>query len=156
MTRSALLEKIDAAIKQSVSDTLEKLVFMEVTETEEEVEFTSAPLTAVLALHEPYRGEIRVTFPRDLLAKMAETLFWLPEQGVTDRILKDVLAELLNTVAGRFLDSFLPQQQKFRIGLPELAGPDVSTAPSLGRWHFRTGEDHFMVALGQFSPQHQV
>jgi hypothetical protein len=141
------VEEIDDAVLRVVTDTLENLAFMEAFPVQEDISPGQPEMTAALLFHEPHQGEIRITCPRSLLVSITETLCGLPEEGVSNGLLKDVLAEILNTIAGRFLEELLPDDQTFRIGLPELDPPANLDSSSLRKWCFCAGDDHFTVTI---------
>ncbi len=154
MTELEMLAMIDAAMLHAVAETMENLAFMEALPIEEEGAPDPAAMTAALLFHEPYQGEIRIALPRRLLAEIAENLSGPGESELAEPLLKDVLAEILNTVAGRFLDELLPADQTFRIGLPELDPPDAAGATPFRQWHFNTDTDRFSVVITDFFTFH--
>lgn len=144
------MAEIDKAIVLAVTETLENLAFMEAFPVQEELAPGELEMTAALLLYEPHQGEIRIIFPRRLLVTIAETLGGLADASVSDGPLKDVLAEILNTIAGRFLEELLPKDQTFRIGLPEVDPPANLDSSPLRRWSFSSGDDHFTVTITDF------
>lgn len=75
-------------------------------------------LKAGILVHDPFQGELRLVMPRELAATIAETLYQSGDQQDIDNILFDVVAELLNTIAGRVLAEIVSHERTFRIGLP--------------------------------------
>jgi len=141
------VEKIDIAVQRAVTDTLENLAFMEVFPVPEGLPPGQTEMTAALLFHEPHQGEIRISIPLTLLADISQTIFGTPTEGMAVPSPRDLLAELLNTVAGRFLIELLPEDQPFRIGLPELDPPSLMETESLKTWHFRADDHCFSISL---------
>lgn len=82
--------------------------------------------TAILILH-PFPGELRLIVPRELAISMAQNIYVMEEEP-SEQILDDLVAEMINVIAGRLMAQILRPHEKFKIGLPE------------------TGEDSFIQA----------
>lgn len=141
------MSKIDAVALRAVAETLENLAFMEALPAHEESPGNGLGLTAALLVHEPQQGEVRISLPSALLEKISRNLFGHPAEGVAVPDPKDLLAELLNTIAGRFLTELLPPEQPFRIGLPELDPPPTFAEEACSVWHFRADEHLFTLSV---------
>jgi len=119
--------KCEQAITRAVSETLEYMVFMEVFRSPE-VEYPPADepcLVASLLIHDPLQGELDLIMPKGLALKISQTIYALPEEGLTERIINDTFAELINVIAGRFMNELLPKEQLYRLGLPEINETDT-------------------------------
>lgn len=138
------------AITNAVSDTLENLAFMEVMPVPDagDTPREEALLAAALLIYEPYRGEIRLELPRPLLEEIFQTVFGLLEEE-TGPDLNDLLAELLNTIAGRMLIELLPANQPFQFGLPVLNPAADCAMDTWTRWHFCTDSHQFTVCVSE-------
>jgi hypothetical protein len=145
------VDTIDYAMSLAVTETLENFAFMEVFPAREEGSATPEGMTAALLIHEPLQGEIRLSLPPALLAAIAQTVFGLPVEGMPVPEPKDLLAELLNTIAGRFLIEMLPPEQAFRIGLPELDPPPAFEDEACTVWNFRADDYLMIVTISNFS-----
>jgi hypothetical protein len=132
------------AMIHAVSQTLENMAFMEVTEhpdkayqiATEELAWTS------LLIHDPVQGELRLAMPEPLLRTLTGNIFGQDEEVVTPAQQTDILNELLNTIAGLFMTSLLATDQEYKLGLPELGKgelpePDADTLV----WKLVTSED---------------
>lgn len=148
-----MVAAMDRAMLNAVADTFENLAFMEALPASGgRPETDNETLSAALLLHEPLQGEIRIAFSRRLMTAVASTVFGLPEQDCTDTTLRDVSAEVLNTISGRFLSEMLPEHQAFRIGLPEILPPDlVEKAEDWREWNFEADGHPFAVSLLELS-----
>lgn len=146
-----LLEK---AMSKAVIDTLENLAFMEVASAKEATrEKPNQPIIAALLCYEPLQGEIRAIFPQELMSEVAATVFSLEVEDYSEATIQDVCAEILNTIAGRFLSELLPEHQVFRIGLPEIAGQqEIEENEDWQEWFFKTNGHHFSISLLNLTP----
>jgi len=148
------VENISNAVQRAVTDTLENLAFMEAFPVPEDISPGQALMTAALLFHEPQQGEIRIAMPPALLEKISHTVFGLPAEGTAVPEPKDLLAELLNTIAGRFLIELLPADQPFRIGLPELDPPAAFETDSCAICHFRADDHLFTISVSNLFSIH--
>jgi hypothetical protein len=151
-----IVENIDNAAQRAVTDTLENLAFMEAFPVPEDISPGQALMTAALLFHEPQQGEIRIAMPPTLLKKISQTVFGLPAEGTAVPEPKDLLAELLNTIAGRFLIELLPADLPFRIGLPELDPPAACGADPCAIWHFRADDHLFTISVSNLISIHPL
>jgi hypothetical protein len=65
-------------------------------------------------------------------------------------MLDDNLAEIINIIAGRYMNEILDDGQAFRLGLPELE-PTDPVDPGMGtrEWTFLSEADEFtLIAIG--------
>jgi len=148
------MKMVDKAMAKAVIDTLENLAFMEVGPAPETSwEMTGQSIIAALLCHEPLQGEIRGIFPRGLITEIAVTVFGLQDEACSEATMQDVSAEILNTIAGRFLSELLPEQQTFRIGLPEIADrPEIEENEDWQEWFFQAGGCTFSLSLLNLTP----
>ena len=113
-------ERVDRIATTAVVESLENMAFMEVLAATGESRQSVAQETIsvkqqVLA---PLQGEFHLFMPRPLVAMIAETIFTMAMEEVSEQQLEDVATELLNTIAGRFLNDFLPADETYKLGLP--------------------------------------
>ncbi|MFC1591731.1 chemotaxis protein CheX [Thermodesulfobacteriota bacterium] len=126
--REGLAEMIEA----SVTGTIENMAFVEVLAAQPAAE-ESAPgeqLMAAQLIHEPYQGEVWLCMSLPLVQELTENVYALSAEEITDAMLEDVVAELLNTITGEVVKKVLPDDCSFKLGLPEM-GEDsfLSTGP---------------------------
>lgn len=76
-------------------------------------------LWAAVPLLSPYKGELSLELPGELARAISGEVFDMVEAGPSLASMQDLMGELLNTVAGRFLDALLPPNTVFQLGLPE-------------------------------------
>lgn len=130
-------KNLAALMTQAVSETIESLAFLEATPAPAPPEPEAELLWVDMLVHDPVQGEFRLTLPAGLLALIGETLYGRPASELTAETRLDLLAELLNTIAGRFLSELLSAESSFKLGLPELVhSPFRKTSPAL-TWNFQ-------------------
>ena len=107
-------------LRSAASDTLENLAFTEITPREKNI---------LDGDDEDYRGSrislgtlgtMDLIIGRDLLAEIAVVLFNPPDGNVEPDMLADTLSEILNIIAGRFLEGVFKGKSDFSLGLPEI------------------------------------
>jgi len=159
-----LLRKISI---DAVVETIENLAFMEVipenvlTPYDENLE----RLRAAILINEPFTGELRLIFTKQLIRRMIANACQssdgiLPEvcnnikstsaSDISDKMLEDMLAELVNIIAGRIMKALIPEKLDFKIGLPEI-GEDIfleTDGASLCLEFISEGSPFWMVAFG--------
>lgn len=115
-------QNFDDLVRQSIAVTLENMAFMEVLSPSEETAADGEEsLTARLLVLDPLQAEMILTLPVQLLRNIIDVVHAFPEDEVVEQIQADMLGELLNTVAGRLLNDFLPGDQTYKLGLPEVS-----------------------------------
>jgi hypothetical protein len=110
-------------------------------------------LTVSISVHQPFPGALRLVMPGELVVTIAETLYNPGDPQEIDVILFDVLAELLNTIAGRVLAEVVSHECTFRLGIPETGIESFSEndVPSV-QCHFET-EGHYFFLNCYFDSQ---
>lgn len=120
-----IMEKLREKAIFVVSETIEDMAFSEVktpdsTENYEEfVDWINLNwLYSEILFHEPFIGEFRLIMPQGVVTIIAEDLFLIEENNITPNILKDIMGEILNVIAGRLLSAIVPDDKTFELGLP--------------------------------------
>jgi CheY-specific phosphatase CheX len=67
---------------------------------------------------------MRLVLPISLAIIFAQNMYNLKEDDITEEIMRDVLGEIINIIAGRLMGDIIPTDQLFHLGLPSI-GPDV-------------------------------
>ncbi|OQX18677.1 MAG: hypothetical protein BWK76_06820 [Desulfobulbaceae bacterium A2] len=141
--------EFDASMVRAVIETLENLAFVEVQARPASI---AGPVDGValccrLLINEPLQGEVRLCMPRALLRQITRIIWAMQEFEVQDTVLHDTQAELLNTLAGRFLAELLPEDETFQLGLPEFCPCEERGRDEQVRvWYFALGSDQFQVS----------
>ncbi len=145
-------EQIDHSMTLAVVETLENLAFLEVYPAKEdspELQETDA-LTASLLIHDPLQGELRLLMPQALASGICETVYNMSAEDLSAQMVNDTFAEIINIIAGRFMNEVLPGEQVYRLGLPEIDQLEAldSEIPSR-EWKFVVEEQPLsIIALG--------
>lgn len=116
-------QNLDDLVRQSIAVTFETMAFMEVLPRSEDTaqEAADSCMSARLLVLDPLQAEMILTLPFQLLRNIIDVVHAFPEEDVVEQIQTDMLGELLNTIAGRLLNDFIPGDQSYRLGLPEVS-----------------------------------
>lgn len=116
-----MYERLDQSMAEAVADTFENLAFMEVVpvESDEDPAAIPSPVAASILILEPVVGDISLTLPRQLAMQVAETIYNLAHDAITPEMIRDIVAEFLNTLGGKFLNEFLEPGRMYSLGTPE-------------------------------------
>ena len=123
---------------KAVAETLENMAFMEVEHTKDPMPPTEETMGVSLLIHDPVQWELAMSMPRRMVLDIASAVYAMSEEDISEELVQDLLAEILNTVAGRFLSEVLLPNETFTLGLPETCPVDgcpSDEAPLLA-WNF--------------------
>ncbi len=144
------------AIASAVAITLENMAFEQaIPEDEPEVPVGADPYWAKLNLLSPHEGFVMILVGNEGAKLIAEAihgpgddLFADEPEELPREMVFDTLAELINTIAGRFLNSYLPPDQRFELGLPETGHGNVPSVPGNAKsWDFMVQEEVLKVTI---------
>jgi len=141
--------RLQEIVASAVGETFEEMAFLEVYQVEDPDELMDEEslLRASLLVHDPFPGELCLVAPRSLMADVAMGLFSLEKENIDDLTLFDLLAELLNTIAGKIMNQITPQDATFRLGLPETGVESLADAGAQTvEFYFDGDEKVFSVA----------
>lgn len=113
-----------------LEETLENMAFVSIEECSlEEAANLKQPMLGVnLLITEPELLEMRLDVSKELLYQIAETMYTMDRDELSDPLINDLLAEILNTLAGRFMTEILPPESDFSLSIPELAEEDEESS----------------------------
>lgn len=143
-------EKLERDIFSALSTTLENMAFMEVELEAEGAQTYPAEeiIVSRLLIHDPIQGELYLGMPKLLLRKIASSVYIMPEEEISDQMVLDMVCELINTVAGLFLNAYLPGDQTYSLGLPEEITDGQEDSPfEMKRWNYQVDNDLFSLVL---------
>ena len=145
--------RLKECMAEAVTDVIENLAFMEVNQTDEGVpEAVNADvLASKLLVLDPCPGELRLIMPRVLANEIAIVLYSAAAEDITEQVLLDFMAELLNTIAGHMMSAMVPEECVFGLGIPEAGAEPFpeNGGPSL-QCNFRCDESYLsFVAAGE-------
>lgn len=114
---------IQTKITEVMEETLENMAFISIEEcsAEEVAELDQQQLGVNLLVTEPVLFEMHLNTSKELLYQLAENMYAMDRDELDNQLINDLLAEILNTVAGLFMSAILPPETKFALGLPELS-----------------------------------
>ena len=146
--------KLQEIIGGAVIETFENMAFMEVVQKDEETPERETPdtLKATLLVHDPFPGELRLIVPKELAAEIGQVIYsTIHDEEIADQVLFDVLAELLNTIAGSVVAEIVPEEQSFRLGIPEIGAEAFLEAdiPSIRCGFELEGQYFTVIACGE-------
>ncbi len=132
----------------AVCQTFENMAFVEVTEQAEDFPLQMPGETAWVSIliNDPVQGEIRLSIPQNLLVEMTANMFGIEREEVNENQKQDIIAELLNTLAGLFMTQLLPDDQTYKLGLPEHGEgpfPDIEDGSIV--WNLQIEGSPFML-----------
>ena len=142
-----------AKMLQVAAEVLENTAFSEVRQSAGEPLYEQPARGVSLEVLEPTRGQFFLFIDRVLLTNLTRLVYALPEEEIDPATEEDLLAELLNTIAGRFLAAILPPEQGFSLGIPHVEpGPlPDPLCPGL-RWDLTVDGLPFTLLLCCSSP----
>lgn len=137
----------DAALVAAVLETFENLAFMEPEFTPGRAFADDGALRCSLAIHSPLRSTMEMAMGDDLAAAVAGTIWSIDKTDVDEQMRRDIVAELLNTIAGRFMKTLVPVDRTFQLGLPEFSARPGAVRQNLQLFPFSLGGGMFRIAL---------
>ena len=110
----------DAALDQAVAETFEAMAFLEVRR-----EAGAAPAAgrqecrwAAVTIETPFRAELLLACCQDLLGEIAQCLHGERAAAEPDAIMSDIVAEMINVIAGRAAGLTAPSGMAVAVSLP--------------------------------------
>ncbi|MHC4870622.1 MAG: chemotaxis protein CheX [Planctomycetota bacterium] len=110
---------LSETILRAVSETFEGMAFSEVEPASLKLDLDSDLIWSKLAINSPFAGSITLVAPRQLLLSLTEDMFGIDKDELTDEMINDGLAEILNTLTGRIMAVVVQQEETFELGIPE-------------------------------------
>ncbi len=124
------MEKLKNFLQEKTTEVLEEalenMAFVGIEECSQETiaELDQDTLAVNLLITEPALLEMRLDIAKELLYQIAETMYTMERDELEDQHINDLLSEILNTIAGRFMSEILPAESNFALGLPELTNEE--------------------------------
>jgi CheY-specific phosphatase CheX len=107
---------LQAVVSKAVRRSIEDMIFMPVEK--------ATMLMASIQVLEPVNGRIGLIVDKRLARKMALDIHACDALALTDPMITDFVAELINTIAGQLMSDILPGEQLFQLGLPVVSQGD--------------------------------
>lgn len=139
---------LSRAMHHAVSDTLENMAFLEACPTGATPDASGDEMVAAsLLMHDPVQGMFRLIMPRGLLLRIVESIYAMPLEELSEQVIMDTLAEILNTITGQFLNAIIPGEV-YRLGLPEIVTPwEEPLANGFMHWNFEVDGTTLVVEV---------
>jgi len=104
-------------IKDVVQEALEAMAFAEIENTEhpKKKDDETFGFCVKIYINEPFEGALHLEYSTPLAEALAGAMYG--GQEISPELLRDAMAEMLNTVTGKFLSSYAPKAS-ITIGLP--------------------------------------
>lgn len=110
-------------LMQALMETLENIAFMEIRDCgddgEPDTETAQDFHQASLHVYTPVRGRFTLQIAKELLHEMIGTIYVSETEPYDEALENDMLAEILNTIAGLVMHQVTPAGQTFALGLPQ-------------------------------------
>jgi CheY-specific phosphatase CheX len=111
---------LEKSIEESMKQTFEAMAFIDVEVDEAtEREFTAGQLMHIL-FSEPIDGEMVLILSKDCKMKIIENIYGEDWTEVDPTAVDDCLLEMLNVIAGNFLNFYCGYRSKHNLSLPNL------------------------------------
>lgn len=146
---------VKTAMVNAVTETMENMAFEQVEEAIEPIAGQFGEIIwASLPIIRPATAEISIELSSEYAKAVTESLFGFTENGPDESIVRDALAEMLNTIGGRFMAYLTPSQQEFELGLPTVgAGKSQVSLNDVAAVNFSVGEHILKVYIAGLDPQ---
>ncbi len=118
----SLIADLKENVYEAVAETLESMVFMEalLDEPGDPESLGPSPIGSCIAVNKPFEGRATLFMSIELAQELTMNILGAyDEETLSDAIVRDALAELINTIAGRLMAKLTPEDQTFELGLPE-------------------------------------
>ncbi len=109
-------------IVQVIQSSLEEIGFMEILPVQEQSPYDESidRYRADILIEDPHAGEIQLIMPRTVLEIIAENVYTMEKQELSDETLNDIISEMINIIAGSLMRLWTPPSQVFHLGLPSV------------------------------------
>ncbi|HAS81514.1 MAG TPA: hypothetical protein DCS43_02250 [Verrucomicrobia bacterium] len=126
--------------RMAIHTSLEEMLFLPVVD--------SSMLTVDVAVTSPVEGIVRIVLSEDQARAIAIAGYACEPEALTDSMMRDMAAELVNTVAGNLMSSVLPPDLVFSLGLPEVLLADrIAQLPQATTYFMRVGRELLQVVV---------
>ena len=105
---SGLQTEVGHAVRRSIED----MIFLPVEK--------ATMLMASIQVLDPVKGRVGLVVDRRLARQMALDMYACEPKELTDQMVTDFVAELINTISGQMMSDVLPDEQLFQLGLPDV------------------------------------
>ena len=138
-------------ILEAVGETMESLIFSEVepADPDNEDQALIDPIWSDIDILRPVQGKLTIIMPRELAMEITGDLFGPDLDGPpADSMVRDTLAEIVNTVAGKLMSSIIKHDQVLELGLPVSGEGPVDDSQALVCRMNMNEYDFYLLARG--------
>ncbi len=141
--------KMERSIASAVEKTFSDMAFVDavaVSDFSEELEFSHI---IHISLFEPEEGEIALFLPSECKKLIVENIYGKDWGTLHATEIDDCLLEILNVLAGNFLNEYCGKEVKHNISLPELLFDDdkISGSNGFADFYFNAEDIPFKVSI---------
>ncbi|MCO4782569.1 MAG: chemotaxis protein CheX [Candidatus Cloacimonetes bacterium] len=112
-------DKLAEVVLESCEVTFEEMLFYEVLMAENQsYSAIEDAIVYTIEVETPVHYRLCLIMPKDMVSEMADMLY-AGAMEITDDILIDFVAELLNTFTGRIVSGLFPDEQDIFLSIPE-------------------------------------
>lgn len=119
-------EQLYKILLHALVDTMNTMAFVDVLPASQypeekriEISFAGTMLWSALKIDSPYFTELEILTSPSFAKKLTETLYTDSVRMDEQQLALDTIAELLNTIAGKFMLSLSIEKKEFSLGLPD-------------------------------------
>jgi len=117
------MDLLESALTTAISKTMESMTFEEVEVVLEDTRYPedeSNYCWSTLPVLSPVNGALILEISLENAEPLIKNVYGeVSEEIINEASINDLLAEILNTIAGRFMSALLPSDQEFELGLPK-------------------------------------
>ncbi len=126
--------------RMAIHTSLEEMLFMPVVD--------SSMLTVDVPVTSPVAGVVRILLSEAQARSIAIAGYACEPDQLTDPMVRDMAAELVNTVAGNLMSAVLPSDQVFSLGLPVVLLADrIEQLPQATTYFMCVGQELLQVVV---------
>ncbi len=115
------IDTVGEGLTDAVTEAFENMAFVEV-ESCEDVESLPSGIDAycvTVDTLEPFKSKVAIIVDREASEELVLDMYGGDIEEVNEEIMSDALAEIGNTVVGRFLSHVVDEGEEFSLGFPE-------------------------------------
>ena len=148
MKKKAVAKKGESVIS-SVVKTFGNMAFIDVVETDEPEDDLHFNQIIYISIFEPEQGEIALFLPSECKKMIVENIYGSDWDSLHATEIDDCLLEMLNILAGNFLNDYCDRGIKHNISLPELLFDETEMSRKNGfiDYYFDAEGNPFKVSI---------
>lgn len=136
-------DRLFPIVYESISNAFEGMAFLEVSpDVDDDISPNQEEiwLWAKVEIKQPLRGVFVLLYPKDIAQEIADAVCNSETEPLSEKQLLDLSGEIVNTSAGKFLCDLLPNDEKVKLGIPEV-GYGWQSYKNAFSYRFQTPEE---------------